>query len=237
LFEHHPKRNIRSFFQTLVRSPLSQSNFWHTLAPAHRVRVSRLVLYWALYSLIALAPALLPIVWVNWNLYSSPMTSLLPWRSRTTAILSEIEYSGIVTAVVLLALFPWFNVLALLIFQQSMRRSRVKAVHVLRAAIYSGDLVVWFSIAASIVLATSESRDIFDTLGHPLKSLFVGGAPVLTLLGCGFLAMVILNSLRLWVAYRTYLRFQRAIGFVVASQIVVILATVAVLSWTSEYLR
>jgi hypothetical protein len=148
-----------------------------------------------------------------------------------------IDYSGVVSSVVLLALFPWFNFLALLIFQQSMRRSRVRAVHVLRCAIYCGDLVLWFSLGSSTVLVTSEYRNVFGNLGHPLKGFFLGGGPLLSLLGCGVLAMMLLNGLRLWVAYRFYLRFERALGLVVASQIVVILALVAVLAWTSENLR
>jgi hypothetical protein len=78
---------------------------------------------------------------------------------------------------------------------------------------------------------------IFDFLGHPLKSLFLGGSPLLTLLCWGVVGLLTLYGLRLWIAYRIYLRFERALGLVVASQIVVIIAIVAVLAWTSEHLR
>ena len=88
-----------------------------------------------------------------------------------------------------------------------MRRSRVRAAHVLRCAIYCADLVLWFSIGSTIVLAASEYRNVFTNLGHPLKGIFLGGGPFLTLLGFGMLAMALLNGLRLWVAYRAYLKF------------------------------
>ena len=237
LFEHHPRRNFRSFFETLFRSPLSASGFWHTLAPAHRVRVGRLVLYWLVYSILALAPAMAPMLWIAWHFHPSPYFYLLPLRSRAIAIASEVGYGAIVTAAILLSLFPWFNFLALLIFQQSMRRSRVRAVHVLRVVIYSGDTAVWFSMGACAVFVISDSPDFFEHFGHPFRDLFVARWPMLTLVACAFLAMVLVNSFRLWVAYRVYLRFQRALSFVVASQIIVILITVAVLAWTSEHLR
>ena len=241
LFEHHPRRNIRSFFQTLFRSPLSPAKFWYTLEPLHKANVKRLVVYWAIYSLLALLPVIFAAVLLGWITSSSgfiatilPRGSVLRYRMYGGV---GIDYSGAVSSVVFLALFPWFSFLSLLIFQQSMRRSRVRAVHVLRCAIYCGDLVLWFAMGYAIILATSEYRDVFFTLGHPFRGLFLGGGPLMTLLGCGLLAMVLLSSLRLWVAYRAYLRFERATGMIVASQIVALLAIAAILSWTSEHLQ
>lgn len=151
-----------------------------------------------------------------------------------------MEWSGVVASVVLFAMFPWFNFLSLLIFQQSMRRSRVRPVQVLRCAIYCGDLTLWFALGLAVTLAVVDPQNALDTVGHPLNSFFSGfirDQRLLIVLGLGILLMLSLNALRLWVAYRVYLRFERALALIVASQIVVILAMIAVLSWTSEHLR
>lgn len=235
LFEHHPRRNVRSFIQTLFRSPLSPANFWHTLDPAQEVRLGRLVLYWVLYATVALLlPTILGIGWIILRQYQSPWATLAPTLRNVAA---NVEYSGVVTSVVLLAFFPWFNFLALMVFQQSMRRRRVRAAHVLRCAMYCGDVVLWFSMAATVAVVMVDPRDVFRRIGHPAMALFLGHDPLLALLGCGLLAMLMINALRLWVAYRSYLRFTRALSLIVASQIVVVLSIFAAMTCASEYMR
>ena len=242
LFEHHPRRNTRSFFQTLFRSPLSPAKFWYTLEPSHKVRTGRLLLYWLIYAAVPLLAVLGAMVWMVWD-KSRSYTNAFPWTTKLRYAATETEWSGVIALAVLFALFPWFNFVALLIFQQSMRRSRVRPVHVLRCAIYCGDLTLFFAIGLIATMSVVEPSDALQTLGHPLNSLFLGGAaylgqrPLLILPGICVLAMVLLNATRLWVAYRAYLRFQRAVALIVASQIVVILTIVAVLSWTSEHVR
>jgi hypothetical protein len=45
LFEHHPRRNVRSFFRTLLGS-LRPRRFWPSISPTQPISVRRLVLYW-----------------------------------------------------------------------------------------------------------------------------------------------------------------------------------------------
>jgi hypothetical protein len=45
LFEHHPRRNIRSFIRTVIGGTFPR-RFWQTLHPAQPSRPRRLVLYW-----------------------------------------------------------------------------------------------------------------------------------------------------------------------------------------------
>jgi rubredoxin len=236
LFEHHPERNVRSFLQTLFRSPLSPSNFWHTLDPAQRVRLGRLVLYWLIYAMIALLPTLIAVGVIIWRDAQYPSAGGSLWSNLHHGA-ANVRWNGIVSAVILLPLFPWLNFLVLIVFQQSMRRSRVRAIHVLRSAIYCGDLVLWFSVATTAVLLLVYPDQLFARIGNPAMALFLRADPVLILLGFALLAMILLNCLRLWVAYRTYLRFPRALSLVVASQVVVLLALLAALVCTSEYLR
>ena len=58
LFEHHPRRNVRSFLRTYGLALLPR-RFWRSVQPIHAVRVRRLMTYWFVTaSLLALAPLL-----------------------------------------------------------------------------------------------------------------------------------------------------------------------------------
>ena len=54
LFEHHPRRNVRSFVRTLLGG-LRPRRFWQSLRPTQPSRPRRLLLYWRLASVLALA--------------------------------------------------------------------------------------------------------------------------------------------------------------------------------------
>lgn len=245
LFEHHPRSNIRSFFQTLFRSPSSPARFWYTLEPSHQIRTGRLVLYWLIYASVPMLAIIGPIAWIIWEESTTSRFGFFntPWTQRLLFAAREMEWSGVIASVVLFALFPWFNLLALLIFQQSLRRSRIRPLQVLRCAIYCGDVTLFIALGLIATMAVMGPQNALDTIGHPLNSFFLGGhayggeQPILILIGIGFLAMVLLNATRLWVAYRVYLRFESALMLILASQVVVVIAIIALLSWTSERVR
>lgn len=223
LFEHHPERNVRSFIQTLLRH-LRPRDFWTTLHPAHRLRPARIVLYWMIYGLFAFTPAVATLVevvryrlqWIRPGRYRSVYVNV----TQQTVWSKEGLVVG--TAVLLLALFPWFNFLALMIFQQSMKRSRIKGSHVLRCAIYSGDLVAWYAIGASLAIIYLGSRPRSGQAQELAQLLIL--AAVLTGL---------LNSLRLWNAYRHYMKFKSALATVIASQLIVALAIFTIIAWVA----
>src|SRR5438046_8256562 len=58
------------------------------------------------------------------------------WRSEPTV---RVVASMFVVAVA----WPWLTFLTLMIFRLSMRRARVRSIHVLRCVIYSFDSVLW----------------------------------------------------------------------------------------------
>lgn len=58
LFEHHPERNIRSFWRTLIGG-LRPRQFWTTLYPTQPSRLRRLFLYFLIYSIIGALCAVL----------------------------------------------------------------------------------------------------------------------------------------------------------------------------------
>src|SRR3954463_9889278 len=55
LFEHHPERNIRSFFRTLIGT-IQPIRFWRSLSPTQPSSVRRMIIYWVLTCLIASLP-------------------------------------------------------------------------------------------------------------------------------------------------------------------------------------
>lgn len=109
--------------------------------------------------------------------------------------------------------WPALTLAALLIFRWSMRRARVRTIHVFRCIAYTFDTTVWmvlaFLVAGSAMAAYTMSPSIADSL-FALLLLFVGVS----------LAMM---TYRLSVAYRVYLQFDRPFATAVASQAIVVL--------------
>src|SRR5689334_13739883 len=56
IFEHHPGRNIWSFFRTL-RAGLRTRRFWTNLRAVHTVKAKRLVIYWLMCCLFLIVVA------------------------------------------------------------------------------------------------------------------------------------------------------------------------------------
>jgi hypothetical protein len=222
LFEHHPERNLWSYSQTLVQH-LRPWRFWKTLEPTHRLKAIRIVRYWEIYAALALLAAAVGYVQV--------IRYRLQWSTRSGDALLDIfwetlrwqEVRLLAGGTLVLALFPWLNVITLMIFQQSMRRSGIKASHVMRCAIYSGDVVVWYALAAVIGAVWLGT--------HPRQSQTELFALLLTL---GGLLAICLNGLRLWIAYARYMKFKHALATVLSSQIIVGLGLLAVLLYATE---
>ena len=147
LFEHHPERNVWSFFQTLFHN-LNAIRFWRTLDPVQQLRVSRLMEYWLVGAMAALLPATVGAV--EAVIHRLQWTHPRPGRLVRYLVQSMNGTRTIrwaVVASILLAVFPLLNFLALMIFQQSIRRRRIQAAHVLRCAVYGGDVILWYSLA------------------------------------------------------------------------------------------
>ena len=219
LFEHHPERNIWSFLQTLLHS-LEPGRFWTTLLPTHRFRPGRVMLYWALYALAPLLAAGVAVFEAVRAQMLIPVFTRLPWAKPPAlsfgfflrSIGGRTGATALLAAVALLALWPWLNFLALMIFQQSMRRAHVKPSHVIRCAVYSGDLIFWYSllVAASMLV-----------VGPVYLSRPIAGFLLMVAIGAVLAGMVI--AVRMSIAYRRYLKFDHAFATILAAQIVLVL--------------
>jgi hypothetical protein len=218
LFEVHPERNVRSFLQTLVRN-FHPGSLWKTLQPSQRSNTRRLIVYGVICSIVAMLPAMLL---VGWQMYlwsaRAPRTPSIGYLLGSA--MREWLTRGLFAACLISALFPWLNFLSLRVFGQSMRRARVKPVHVLRCALYCGDLIVWNALIslAAVGWYIATGPNVWN--GERL-------AAVLFFLGAILFAF---NSVRLRTAYRQYMKFPHVEATIAASQLMVAFAILAALA-------
>jgi hypothetical protein len=110
-----------------------------------------------------------------------------------------------ITAVLL---WPWASMVTLLIFQASMRKAKVKSVHVLRTVVYSCDFGVSVLLAAGFMVVSDFAVN-------------VGESMLLLLALCAAV-----SAYRMSRAFRLYLRVHLPAATVIASQLIVLLAFV-----------
>src|SRR5213075_324796 len=136
LFEHHPERNLGSFWQT-VWGGLWPTGFWTTLHPSQPSRRKRLLLYFMIIVLLAALPMVIDFIrrtpgWaiatprleLAWHFsLLFPMNILVP-PLRASA--RELLVAGFIASSAL----PLLNYALLMIFQQTMRQAKLRAHHV-----------------------------------------------------------------------------------------------------------
>jgi hypothetical protein len=128
--------------------------------------------------------------------------------------------------------WPWAVVLTFsVLFRLSMRRARIRTVHVLRCALYSFDAVAWLALVAALALGLRAAN--WYGLAPQVLMRLVPAAPLDTrdpilyrpdiftdTLFWGGLALIGLTTYRLTSALRHYLRFDHAAATVVCAQFV-----------------
>jgi hypothetical protein len=130
------------------------------------------------------------------------------------------DYASLMAVPVLYVAWPWLTLATLLLFAASMRRAKVRTVHVLRCVLYSSDAGVWI-----VPLATLGA---FALLHRVPRFGLLDGQVVLLLVTPMFAAY---TAYRLSAAYQLYLRFDRPFATALAAQFVVALAVfVAILN-------
>jgi hypothetical protein len=107
--------------------------------------------------------------------------------------------------------------LSLLIFRASMRRARVRPVHVLRCVIYCADAAAFAAVVATIFwLVYDPWLNRRGTWGDAYW--FLGSSRALP---GALAALLVILTYRLWIAFRHYLRFEHALATAIASQIMI----------------
>jgi len=222
LFEHHPRRPIRSFLRTLLAGLLPR-RFWSALHAGHEVRPGWLVTYAACAAVLTAlsVPAgryagyALALYWqdLSWHrLRLHGWAALVPYSSFFDRVWDAARDDGGMTPYLVAACvaWPWVTLGALLVFRVSMRRGRVRAAHVMRCVVYSGDAFVWCVVPLALAGPITGFR-AYDDYGEPQRVAL-----------CLLLVLVV-ASYRLGQAYRLYLRFDHPRATVLASQVMFLL--------------
>jgi hypothetical protein len=105
------------------------------------------------------------------------------------------------------------TVLTVLIFQQTLRRARINSGHVVRVTVYTNSIGIVLLIPLTWWICRFVSDDPWTTTSELLEPAFI----------CPTLAVLIVMTYRLWIAYRLYLRFPNAFATALASQLIVML--------------
>ena len=222
LFEHDPERNVGSFLRTLVGG-LAPRRFWSTLYPTQPSRPGRMVAYWFIAAWPMLVLGLIHLYmmaqavvsnWWSWR-GASPRAELLVRMTLD----SDARSMGFGLLALACVAWPWATFAALLVFQASMRRARIRRVHVLRCVIYSSDAVLWLVPPVGLAMV------LYWTSGGPWRP-WGRGMPGFVYFASGILpfAAWLCLAARLAAAYGRYLRFDRPTLTVLCSQLIVALA-------------
>jgi hypothetical protein len=247
LFEHQRDRNFWSFWKTAIGG-LRPTKFWKTLTPLQISHPRRLIFYWLAVTLVGLlGPAVLclqpsvdqafgsPSRRVGYR--SSPPVLILfgasfgsYWRCEfnTDRLLLEVEgvklrsdvTQAALVAAAAVVLWPLGTLLTFMIFQASMRRARIKHIHVLRCVLYSSDGAVWFGLAMVLTICVYTVLAGFHMGKYYLSPIFV----MMSLL----VAWIIFFARRLAVANRLYMQMDHPAAVVVATQIILLLSALCI---------
>jgi hypothetical protein len=243
LFEHHPARNLWSFFRTLIGG-LNPWRFWRTLHPAQPADDRRLTIYRWIMKSIAGLPLLITGLWlltlsITWPVNDWPRQSLFyfidPFGGQDPTIVSELIrpflharlYIFVLTMTLFLLALPEMSTVVLLIYRASMRQAKIERRHVDRCVTYSYDVLVWpilFMLALGALV-------LFWPLPVTSWQAWLLSWCLLLLLPAVWLAM----SIRLAFAYRYYLRMRHAVAAVAAGQVIVALVVLVILLFVKEF--
>jgi len=110
--------------------------------------------------------------------------------------------------------WPIATFLALCVFEISRRRVKIARVHIVRAVVYSADLIWWIGLIMFFIalLSSAAAFGLNNAYIFPIEP-----EAFLAIAGC---AAVIAFGVRLCFAYRRYLRFPHAVWVVLSSQII-----------------
>jgi hypothetical protein len=230
LFEHHPEQNIRSFCKTNLAG-FRPWRFWSSIRPAHEIHLRRLIAYW-IVCVVAMAAitvaALNSLSRVYRNFYESmvPFTpgswAQVCWLNPGASILVSITFAMLV--------WPWLTFATVLIFQATMKRSKIRPVQVLRCVIYCAD-----TLAPAILFGLVLAVDALWLTRDGMRNFFLYRRAETSVADLAYPLIALACLLPVWIplrlvmAFRKYLHFRHSTVTVLASQVIVLLLVVLIL--------
>ncbi len=150
-----------------------------------------------------------------------PLPPSRPFFKEYAFVLSEQLVAQASVELATIAAWPWLTFAALMVFQASMRKAKVQRGHVLRCVLYSADASVAYTVLTMLGVAIVI-----------LSALMQHQANVRDYFALWLLILLwVMRMDKLVSAYRKYLQFDHPFLTVLASQIIVVLATGGLLFW------
>ncbi len=232
LFEQFPERNFWSYRKT-VHGAMRPRRFWSLLHPGQRGSIRRLVIYglWG-FMVCAAVVLLMPAIFVFADVmlerqfgryaqhpqlarYLQPFWDEIGERLNWAYTRRDAP-EMLCVSVLVMGSWPWILFITLQIFSESMRKARIRRVHVLRCVIYSIDLTL---LAIFLLIGTligvgamaAEAANVSSIKSSRFFEDMIMWVIFLTLL---------LHTYRLAVAYRRYLRFDHSTAVAVSAQLI-----------------
>ncbi len=246
LFEHHPSRNLWSFWKT-CRGTVQPRRFWTSLKPTQPSRPKRLIVYWFLASSFILLLA--------FGMLAGPVLGLFNQRAAQRDMIAAnfrhpafaaqakqvVQDFGSVDAYVNVAYPPvsWREMRAILM-QASSFRSVVAPIAILLSwpwLTFLALLIFRWSMQKARVKSTHVLRCVLYSFDGGLWMVpavlliavasFVSGQSV-SMYVAVVMGIILIGVHRLLVAYRQYLRFDDPTATVIASQLITLLVVLNV---------
>ena len=129
-------------------------------------------------------------------------------------------------------LWPGLSLAALMIFQMSMRRARVRPSHFARCVVYGADVIVWVNLSLALLVAGVTLR---RTLVGAARQLPVSLSDFRTAMACAFAAALLVFIYRLIVALKAYVRFDHPVATILSTQFIVLLVVLLVVTWSMPF--
>jgi len=228
IFEHHPERNFWSFMRTFLGG-LRPKKFWSELHPLQDSRPKRLALYRMIVLVLVVIPVLIDDFWQPPQPMGTPRRVFfsysthrrqLAWQARLNypwnffvkpldATGRELLWSLMIISVAL----PVTYYALLMIFQQTMRKAKVRRDHVGRCISYSADIVLWPILPLCVLTLLNGAA------GSPNQWEEEIAWTVLI----SIVLIWLIFAWRLVFAYRYYLRFDHAVGTIFSVQLIIFL--------------
>lgn len=256
LFEHHPSRNVWSWFRTMLGTILPR-RFWTSLHPAQPSRPKRLILYWLVGVFILIVPVAANYIRAARQYYESNQsgrTSWAQWTAKDPGLRADILRNHSSMQAYYDEAFPlpprWDFFRRVWRFDASVGGVGTAVMAFATWPLLAALTLMIFRISMQqarigfehVLRCTIYSGDIGIALAAGLlissvmlvdELFFMGALPLPPdILWQALLAMVwIIVSWRLIQAYRNYLRFAHAVGVVLSVQLILFLLLMNFLLW------
>ncbi len=127
--------------------------------------------------------------------------------------------------------WPWLVLLALLVFQVSMAKARIRTAHVLRCVVYSIDLTCWLALVVGVGSVVHRVNLAFAVVGpRTWIARVFSDRNFVWIVVATIVLCLLASTYRLTVAYRHYLKFPRPVATVLLAHGVALLALVNLLA-------